>query len=369
MHVQETKRGRKLWAVAVPVFQAKKIEKIVIVLRDITELSDYQLETQLDSKDEDKIDKPLIYRSKSMEDIVEQAKRIAEVDSTVLLYGESGVGKEVFAQTIHAHSPRHNKPFVRVNCGAIPETLMESEFFGYESGAFTGADRKGKPGLFEMAHTGTIFLDEVGELPANLQVKLLRVLQEREIRRIGGTHTIPIDVRIVAATNKDLRHMVHQKTFREDLYYRLNVIPITIPALRQRQVDIVPLSLHFLEVYNKRYSKDKQLSREAVEVLENYDWPGNIRELQNVIERLVVITRDNFIEGQDTLSALYGDVSEKSSGRVAVRELMPLKDALEQVETNLLSLALQKYRTAAEAAQVLGISESTISRKIKRRFG
>lgn len=246
---------------------------------------------------------------------------------------------------------------------------MESEFFGYESGAFTGADRKGKPGLFELAHTGTIFLDEVGELPANIQVKLLRVLQEREIRRIGGTHTIPIDVRIVAATNKDLRHMVHQKTFREDLYYRLNVIPITIPALRQRQVDIVPLSLHFLDVYNKKYSKEKQLSREAVEVLENYDWPGNIRELQNVIERLVVITRDNFIEGQDVLSALYGEVSEESTGRVAVHEIMPLKDALEQVETNLLSLALQKYRTAAEAAQVLGISESTISRKIKRRFG
>lgn len=369
MRIQETKRGRRLWAVAVPVFKAKKIEKIVIVLRDITELSDYQIGTQADSNGEDKMNKPLIYRSKSMEDIVEQAKRIAEVDSTVLLYGESGVGKEVFAQTIHAHSPRHNKPFVRVNCGAIPETLMESEFFGYESGAFTGADRKGKPGLFELAHTGTIFLDEVGELPANLQVKLLRVLQEREIRRIGGTHTIPIDVRIVAATNKDLRHMVHQKTFREDLYYRLNVIPITIPALRQRQVDIVPLSLHFLDVYNKRYSKEKQLSREAVEVLENYDWPGNIRELQNVIERLVVITRDNFIEGQDVLSALYGEVSEESPGRVAVHEIMPLKDALEQVETNLLSLALQKYRTAAEAAQVLGISESTISRKIKRRFG
>lgn len=369
--VQETPRGRKLWVVAVPVLKDKKIEKIVIVLRDITDLSEYQIQPQPANNKTDIENKQLIYSSKIMEEIVEQAKRIAEVDSTVLLCGDSGVGKEVFAQTIHSHSPRQSRPFVRVNCGAIPENLMESEFFGYESGAFTGADRSGKPGLFELAHTGTIFLDEVGELPPSLQVKLLRVLQEREIRRIGGTHTIPIDVRVIAATNKDLRRMVQEKTFREDLYYRLHVIPIHLPPLRRRRADIVPLSLHFLTRYNQKYGKEKQLARKAIEILEHYEWPGNIRELQNVLERLVVITPHDFIEDQDVLSALYGEAESKETevpSEIAIRNIMPLKDAMEHVETQLLSLALTKYRTAAEAARALDISEATMSRKIKRRL-
>ncbi|MBN6187850.1 sigma 54-interacting transcriptional regulator [Aneurinibacillus sp. BA2021] len=370
--VQETPRGRKLWTVAVPVLKEEKIEKIIIVLRDITDVSEYQIQPLPAANKNDAENKQLIYRSKIMEEVVEQAKRIAEVDSTVLLCGESGVGKEVFAQTIHAYSPRHAQPFVRVNCGAIPENLMESEFFGYEPGAFTGADRNGKPGLFELAHTGTIFLDEVGELPSSLQVKLLRVLQEREIRRVGGTHTIPIDVRIIAATNKDLRRMVQEKTFREDLYYRLHVIPIHLPPLRKRRADIIPLSLHFLELYNQKYSKEKQLAREAIGILEHYDWPGNIRELQNVLERLIVITPHDFIEDHDVLAALYGDVekeqTEDDASEIAITTIMPLRDALEQVETQLLNLALTRYRTAAEAARALDISEATISRKIKRRL-
>ncbi|BAU26658.1 PAS domain S-box-containing protein [Aneurinibacillus soli] len=370
MHVQTMKSGRKIWAVGVPVWQRKRIEKVVIVLRDITELNEYQMEHADDfgPENEKQPMKSLIYRSKAMETIVDQVKMIAEVNSTVLLLGESGVGKEVFAQTIHDHSLRRDKPFIRVNCGAIPENLIESEFFGYESGAFTGADRKGRAGLFEAAHEGTIFLDEVAELPMNLQVKLLRVLQEKEVRRVGGTHSIPVDVRVIAATNKDLKQKVREQTFREDLYYRLHVIPVRIPPLRERAIDIIPLSLYFLEQFSTMYGKEKQLSRQAVEVLETYQWPGNVRELQNVIERLVVTTRGLFVEEKDALATLYGETDEEQTIEPMIMHIRPLKDALEQVENELLSLALRKYETASDAARVLGVSEATMSRKIKKYF-
>lgn len=193
----------------------------------------------------------LIFRSQVMERLVDECRHIAKVDSTVLLSGESGVGKEVFAKAIHEYSHRHNEPFIRVNCGAIPETLMESELFGYEKGAFTGADQRGKPGLFELAHKGSIFLDEVTELPYNMQVKLLCVLQEREMMRVGGTRTISIDVRVIAATNQNIHELVRKNLFREDLYYRLNVIPIDIPPLRKRTLDIIPLSVHFCRFTTK----------------------------------------------------------------------------------------------------------------------
>lgn len=376
--IHENPRGRKIWSVATPVFYENKLEKVVIVSRDITEINQLKEELEIARKKSDKYkqeldemmkktqsEKKLVYRSKIMERMVEQIRQVASVDSTVFLYGESGVGKEVIAQTIHNCSHRSGQAYIRVNCGAIPENLMESEFFGYEKGAFTGADKNGKPGLFELADKGSIFLDEITELPLNLQVKLLRVLQEKEVMRIGGVKSMKIDVRVIAATNRDIKKLVEEKKFREDLYYRLNVIPVTVPPLRDRPEDIISLSIHFVQRYNRSYQREKTLTREALEILESYHWPGNVRELQNVIERLVVTTRDNSINGEDVMSVLFGDMKEKKK-KPLVGSIIPLKDAVEEVEAQLIRSALQKYGTAARAAEVLGISQATISRKISR---
>lgn len=216
------------------------------------------------------------------------ANRVAPLDTPVLLLGETGVGKEVLAHYIYQHSLRTKQSFIKVNCGAIPENLIESELFGYEGGAFTGANRNGKIGLFELASKGTLFLDEVGELPKDMQVKLLRALQEQEIMHIGGTKPIHIDTRIIAATNLNLKEMVQKEEFREDLYYRLAIFPISIPPLRSRPKDIEPLAISFLEKLNKKYTFQKTLSDASLQLLHEYTWPGNIRELKNIIERAVI---------------------------------------------------------------------------------
>ncbi|USG63358.1 sigma 54-interacting transcriptional regulator [Brevibacillus ruminantium] len=378
--IQESKSGRKVWSVATPVFHGDKIEKVVILSEDITGIHELRAELELARKESNEYKKELdqlltqnkgdrrklIFRSHVMERLVDECKHIAKVDSTVLLSGESGVGKEVFARAIHEYSHRRNEPFIRVNCGAIPETLMESELFGYEKGAFTGADQRGKPGLFELAHKGSIFLDEVTELPYNMQVKLLRVLQEREIMRVGGTRTISVDVRVIAATNQNIHELVRKQLFREDLYYRLNVIPIQIPPLRQRVLDIIPLTVHFLQVYNRMYKLDKTLTKEAFHVLEGYHWPGNVRELQNLIERLVVTTRGEYIGARVVLAQLYGERQQSIDNMPIIREIMPLKEAVEKVEEQLISLALQKYGTAAKAAEILGVSPATLSRRMHK---
>lgn len=270
--IQESQNGRMVWSVATPVFHGERIEKVVILSRDVTGIHILRPELEIaprkpkehESELEDTLSKPdhhrkLIYRSREMERLVEELKHIAKVDSTVLLLGESGVGKEVFAQAIHDFSQRKREPFIRVNCGAIPENLVESELFGYEKGAFTGADQKGKPGMFELAHKGSIFLDEVTELPYSTQVKLLRVLQEREIMRVGGTRSLRVDVRVIVATNQNIRELVRQGKFREDLYYRLHVIPIEIPPLRKRPDDIIPLAIHFCKYFNNMYGMEKVL--------------------------------------------------------------------------------------------------------------
>lgn len=376
--IQETLQRRRIWSVANPVFHGEKLQKIIVISRDITELNQLREKLELAQKKSEeykqeldelltkpKTKKQLIYRSRMMEDLVEEMKRVASVDSTVLLYGESGVGKEVFAHAIHESSRRKEQPFIRVNCGAIPEDLIESELFGYEKGAFTGADHKGKPGLFEMAHRGTIFLDEIAELSLNMQVKLLRVLQEREIVRVGGLKPIQVDVRVIAATNRNLWELVQANQFREDLYYRLNVIPLRIPPLRERIQDIVSLSVHFLQQFNRAYRKEKSLSREALEVLENYNWPGNVRELQNIIERMVVTTRDDFISRDDALTFLYGEI-KGSRPKVMVFEMTPLKEAVAELEKQLIQMGLQKYGTASKVSEVLGVSQATVSRRVNK---
>ena len=234
-------------------------------------------------------DKKLIYCSGAMESVMELVRTVAQADVTVLITGESGTGKELIANELYQGSARRNKPFIKVNCAAIPAELLESELFGYEAGAFTDAHRSGKAGMFELADTGVILLDEIGDMPLSLQPKLLRVLQQRELTRVGGSRPVKLDLRVIAATNKDLREEVRQGRFREDLYYRLNVVPIEIKPLRERRADIPVLAERFCQGFCKKYGREMRITPDGLQLLEEYPWPGNIRELENLIERIVVI--------------------------------------------------------------------------------
>ncbi len=290
-------------------------------------------------------------------DLVNQ---VAPSTATVLIQGESGTGKELIANAIHHGSPRRDRPLIKVSCAALPETLLESELFGHERGAFTGADRQ-KPGRFELADGGTLFIDEIGELTATTQAKLLRVLQEGEFERLGGTRTLKVDLRLVAATNADLASMVREKRFREDLYYRLNVITIQLPPLRERREDVPLLAHHFLRRYAERNGKPIiGFTDEAMDLLEGYTWPGNVRELENVIERAVVLTRSTMISPADLPEAIVG--SEQ-----AVRHLVvPIGTSLEEVEDRLIEETLRYAKgDKTLAAKLLGIATRTIYRRMK----
>jgi transcriptional regulator with PAS, ATPase and Fis domain len=266
---------------------------------------------------------------------------------------------------IHKQSGRNTGPFIRVDCAGIPESLVESELFGYERGAFTGAKSEGKPGFFELANRGTLFLDEIGEIPLSTQSKLLRFLEDHEIIRVGGTEPKEIDVRIIAATNKKIDEMVSSKLFREDLYYRLNVVPIYIPPLKERQDDVSPLISHFLEKFNKTHRKERTLSPEAIDALSKYDFPGNIRELANLIERLVVLAEKDRIELRDLPDSITSYMS-KTIAHPLLSEGIPLKDALEKYERLIIERAIQKYGSQHEVARILKLDQGTISRKIKK---
>lgn len=377
---QKTKTGRTLLVTAIPVFNDQgEIKRVVSISKDITdadklrselkqtkkllqryesELATHRIEAMKDSE--------VIYRSKNMEELLELLKRVATVETTILITGETGVGKEVIAKYIHGISSRNKGPFIKVNCGAIPENLMEAELFGYEKGAFTGARSEGKPGLIEVADGGTLFLDEIGELPLSLQVKLLRVLQEKEFIKVGGVKNIKVDVRIIAATNKDLKKMVKNGEFREDLYYRLNVVPVTVPPLRERLVDIPILAHHFLVKYNEKYGYAKQLTKEVIECFMRYSWPGNVRELENVIERLVVTSEGNQITIKDLPNELYNEKEVNSTGGVFVSRLMPLREATALTEYQLIEKALEEGGSTYKAAEMLEVDQSTIVRKLKK---
>ncbi len=302
----------------------------------------------------------IITRSATMKRIFGVALRVAKVDSSVLVTGETGVGKEILAKFIHQHSSRTEGPFIKINCSAIPENLIESELFGYESGAFTGAKREGKPGLIEMANGGTLFLDEIGDLPFSLQVKILRVLQEREIQRVGGIKVKKVDFRLIAATNKNLEDMVKQQEFREDLFYRLNVVPVMIPPLRERREEIVPLTALFLDKYNKKYGISKKISAEVIQSFTSYEWPGNVRELENTIERLVVTSDSNLIL-MENLTANTGITTEGSNDSG-----LYLRNTVEDTERHLLLQAIQQCNNTREMATVLGISQSAVVKKMQK---
>ncbi len=309
----------------------------------------------------------IIGQSKETKQLLDLAYRASQVDATVLLLGETGVGKDVIALTIHKNSPRKNGPFIKLNCAAIPESLLESELFGYEKGAFTGAQSKGKPGMFELADTGTILLDEIGDLPLNLQGKLLRVLQEMEVTRIGGTKPQKLDTRIIAATNKDLKLLAKKGEFREDLFYRLNVIPIEISPLRRRREDIPLLIIHYLNFFNSKYGSVKQFSSQALEVLYDYDWPGNVRELKNLIERLVVIVREDLIDRENIWALLY---KQNLIGPDILSQVqdMSLEEAVADLERHMITKALDRHKSTRRAAAVLRVSQPTVVRKA-RKYG
>jgi len=299
----------------------------------------------------------IVGSSKQFKEVLDLAEQLAQVDTTVLIQGESGTGKEILARAIHFNSRRKKKPFMVVNCGAIPKDLMESELFGYKKGAFTGAltDRKGK---FETADTGTLLLDEVAELHPNMQVKLLRVLQEKEVDVLGDPHPRPLDLRILAATNRDLRQRMGEGSFREDLYYRLSVAPLFLPPLRERREDI-PLLIHsFLDRFNRKFSKDVSLAPSALDALQAYQWPGNVRELENIVERLVVFDKSGRVGAQD-LPADFGR-SAVSSGS-AVVQLPEEGLSFEEVERDILVAALERHDwNQTHAARYLRMTRNTL---------
>jgi len=376
---QEFKTGRKALITSSPVFDDEgNLIMVVTNVRDLTEI--YQLQEEVAKQsvlsmktiaEMEELKKKLnllhdiVYTDEKSVSILQLANKVAATDATVLLLGETGVGKDVFAQHIYNNSHRKGKPFVRLNCGALTPSLIESELFGYEKGSFTGANKEGKIGLFELADKGTIFLDEIGELPLEMQVKLLRVLQDQEIIRIGGRNPIKINVRVIAATNKNLEELIKSKKFREDLYYRLAIFPITIPPLRERIKDIIPLTELFVGQFNEKYGFKKRFAPTALKILESYDYPGNVRELKNIVERSFIMSNDDIITVGDI--PIYSEKLYVNSPFDEENKGFNLKEKLESIELDYINAAYEKYKNVREAAKSLGMDPSTFVRKKNKK--
>jgi len=309
------------------------------------------------------VEQDLVFESMAMKFLMGDLKKVAPVDCTVLITGESGVGKEVVAKTIHSNSPRKNGPFVTVTIPSITENLLESELFGYEEGAFTGSLRGGKTGLFEIAQGGTLFLDEIGDCPYDIQVKILRAIDNGEIRKVGGTKSIRLNVRIIAATNKDLGQLIKKGLFREDLYYRLSIVPLFIKPLRERPEDIWPLCESFLEKINAKYSLKKKISRPAFKIIKNHTWPGNVRELKNFTERLAILSNGDEIAPEDVLFLLNNHVVITRQEERPVVE-SPWESYQSYENTQILEVLKQVGGNKTKAAGILGISRSKLYRKL-----
>lgn len=377
--IQSLGDGGKVFVTGTPITVDDKIELVVCTERNITET--LTLKALLKEKDEDhiKIKEEIEYLKKrdlimwgnliaedeSSKRIAEKAMRIAGLDTTVLLTGESGTGKEVFANFIYQNSQRVGKPFIKVNCAAIPENLIESELFGYEGGAFTGADKGGKRGMFEVANNGTIFLDEIGELPVHLQSKLLRVLQEKEIMRIGGTKTIPLNIRVITATNRDLKQAIEDGSFRGDLYYRLNIMPIELLPLRGRNKDIRALAQYFVKQFNREYKMEKSIAEEAIEGLQAFQWPGNVRELENVIERIMISFDGELITRFQVDRAIGVQIEVSTQADLTIEE-GSMEELLENYEKHILKQMMEKHKKASEVGRALKMNKSTLSRRLKK---
>lgn len=386
---QRFRSGKEALVTSSPIFDKNgTLIMIVTNVRDLTEIYNLKeiVQEKTDAMERLRLELAHIQNPAAEQEVIAKdettlaamllANRVAPMDTTVMLLGETGVGKEVMARYIYQHSHRVKNSFIKVNCGAIPESLIESELFGYESGAFTGANRSGKIGLFELANKGTLFLDEIGELPKDMQVKLLRALQEQEIMRVGGTKPVKINVRVIAATNRNLEEMVKSGEFREDLYYRLTVFPISIPPLRLRKKDITPLALSFLTKLNQKYNFKKYFSTISIQLLNEYNWPGNIRELKNIVERAIIISSADEIRPED-LHLLHQNqpviMLEEKNIDMKKTEIgsdiqfpIDLQDILTRTEYHYLTAAYQKCGNVRDAAHALGITPSTFVRKRKK---
>lgn len=372
-----TRTNTKVHITGIPIFDEEgNLKYAVATEKDVErleELKDHLAELRKEHsqgaaelqyfRDRQYYDMEIVMESSCMQEAFATARSVAKTDVTVLITGESGTGKEIIADAIYVASDRKDKPFIKLNCSAIPANLLESELFGYEDGAFTGARKGGKAGLFEIANTGTVLLDEIGDMPMDLQVKLLRVLQSREVMRVGGKAAIPLDIRLIASTNKDLKTGIERGTFREDLYYRLNVVPITLTTLKERRADIEPLIEIFLKQYNARYNKNIIMTRLAKAMMLDYSWPGNIRELRNVVERMVVINFTNVIDG-DVVARCLGIPAAKV--QAANSRHGTLKAATEALERDMIQNAISRYGSKRKAAAALGVDHSTLVKKCQR---
>lgn len=372
-----TRNGNDIIVTGTPLFSpGNQVKMVVVNTRDMSEITALQEELQKmkkmekiyqdqlqlgSSRDGDLLDGEIVVGNSKMQQIYLLASKVAPFDVTVLITGESGVGKEMVARYLHRMNPVRSKhDFVAINCAAIPENLLESELFGYAGGAFTGADKAGKPGLFEASNGGTLFLDEIGEMNLELQTKLLRALEAKVITRVGSSHPVPLDIRIVAATNKVLSEEVAAGRFREDLYYRLNVVSIKIPPLRERVDEIPALTLRFIAQFNTKYHQDKKLTYDVMREFESHEWRGNIRELKNVVESMVVVSSHEYLDAKDVPWLRPAEKPEDSE------EKMTLADMMAATEQEILLNAKKKYKSSRKIAEALGAEQSTIIRKLKK---
>ncbi len=378
--MQELRGGKKVLVTGSPVFErnSSKLALVVTNVRDITELIELRdklhertLEANRYLAELDKMkmlqqqETKFAAKSKKILDVLDTAIKAAQFDSNILITGESGVGKGLLARLIHETSGRKNFPFIVVNCASIPDDLFESELFGYEPGAFSGASVKGKKGLLEVADKGSVFLDEIGDMSLRLQAKLLRVIEEKEMIRLGSTKTIKLNVRVIAATNQDLKVMIEEKRFRQDLFFRLNTISIPIPPLRERRDDIIPLIQYFMDRLKDRYGIHKEVSPQVTQVLMSYPFAGNVRELSNIIEQAFLISQGQTIQLEDLPPQVKGETVSASAVTVE-GEGGSYEEIINLVEYRLLKSALEKYGSTHKVARELGISQSTVVRKLKK---
>jgi len=357
------KEGKSFFINKQKLSASERYSEYLLTLQDANEIRHLAEKTVEDQK------KPfdqIIGVSPQIKEVKDYAYKVSQSNSTVLIQGESGTGKEEFARAIHNASMRKEGPFITVNCGAIPEHLLESELFGYEKGAFTGANSNGKPGKFELAHNGSIFLDEIGEMPSFLQVKLLRVLQGREIEHLGGTASIPVDVRVIAATNKDMQEMVRMCTFREDLYFRLNVIPIIISPLRSRKEDILALSEYFTSMFNDLFQANVLgLGNDVKQLMLNYPWRGNVRELKNFIEYLFNFIDNGWITMEEAEELIHRKLKVKKES-ISTKPTFSLLEMEKEMIKKAIEYVRHQHLNIEEASELLGIGRATLFRKIKK---
>ncbi|MEC5425827.1 sigma 54-interacting transcriptional regulator [Virgibacillus sp. C22-A2] len=377
--IQETQRGNKLFVIGNIIYdENENIKYIVTYSQDVTEsekLKTYvkMIEGEMESiKNElreiqktQSANPHIVSKNEKMKNVISMIDRVAQTDTTVLLTGESGVGKSLLAEYLHDRSKRKGK-LVTINCSSIPEALLESELFGYSAGAFTGANQKGKKGLVEEAKDGTLFLDEIGELPMNLQTKLLTLIQKKEFFRIGDTKSVSVDFRLVAATNANLKERIQEGKFREDLYFRLSVIDIPIPALRERREDLLSLIMDLTKTFSKRHQQEKELDHATIDCLLRYEWPGNVRELASLIERLILTVEDHLILPKHLPGEIIpGNLSEAT---LSVNELgnKTLPELISDIEVEILKNAMKRCSSTTKMAKYLGISQPTVVRKLNK---